>query len=253
MDSSLIVTNLPRHPPDDLPANLYYPLVTIHNALFNLAKATGELTGIDAFPADLWSTATPDKTILMGNQTRMYPVADVAIAAGQAVNLYSSSGQLRARLADASNSTTLANGVSTTAASAGSQVEINWMRGFISSIGGLTPGSSYWLSTTPGAIQDFPPPGATQQFLGLATSSQGLILDIAQAAVGSCGTNAPTEFTQSSPAATWVVNHALGYKPASISCFNGGGVGILGEVSHTSTAQFTVSFVRALAGTVLYA
>jgi hypothetical protein len=66
------------------------------------------------------------------------------------------------------------------------------------------------------------------------------------------GTNVPTEFTQSSPAATWVVNHTLGYKPASISCFNGGGVEILGEVSHTNTAQFTVSFVRALAGTVLY-
>jgi hypothetical protein len=187
MDSSLIITNLPRHPPDDLPANVYYPLVTIHNAIFNLAKTTGELTGIDSFPADAWSTATPDKTILMGNQTRMYPVAEVAITAGQAVNLYSSGGQLRARLADASSGLTLANGISTSAATAGSPVEINWMRGFISSIGGLTPGSSYWLSTTPGAIQDFPPSGVTQQFLGIATSSQGFIMDIAQAAVGSSG------------------------------------------------------------------
>lgn len=54
--------------------------------------------------------------------------------------------------------------------------------------------------------------------------------------------------TQSSPSATWTVNHNLGYYP-SVQIRSTGGVVIGGRVVHTSVNQSVITFNTPLAGT----
>lgn len=54
--------------------------------------------------------------------------------------------------------------------------------------------------------------------------------------------------TQSTPAATWTINHNLGYRPL-ITLLTSGGVEYEAEVVHTSTNQVLVYHTSAKAGT----
>lgn len=54
--------------------------------------------------------------------------------------------------------------------------------------------------------------------------------------------------TQSSPSATWTINHNLGFRPA-IELYTTGGVEFIGEILHTSLNQAIVYLASALAGT----
>lgn len=53
--------------------------------------------------------------------------------------------------------------------------------------------------------------------------------------------------TQSSPAATWTINHNLGFKP-SVELLNAGSQEIEGDVLHPSTNQAVVYFTSSVAG-----
>ena len=55
---------------------------------------------------------------------------------------------------------------------------------------------------------------------------------------------------QSSAAATWTVNHSLGYYPGGISIIDSGETVVMGDVTHTSINSFTVSFSTAFSGKV---
>lgn len=54
-------------------------------------------------------------------------------------------------------------------------------------------------------------------------------------------------FTQSSPAATWTINHNLGFKPA-VELLDSGSQEIDGEVAHPSINQTVITLNPATAG-----
>ncbi len=60
-----------------------------------------------------------------------------------------------------------------------------------------------------------------------------------------------TEFTQSTPAATWTINHNLGYRP-NVRALSVGGVEMLVEISHTSVNQTLIYFDTPTAGSAIY-
>ncbi|MBC7426717.1 MAG: hypothetical protein H7321_09300 [Bacteroidia bacterium] len=97
-------------------------------------------------------------------------VASEALLAGDFVNVYSNAGVLNARKADATTNTKPANGfVLANVASAG--VATVYIIGQLNSaIAGLTVGSEYFLSTTPGTITVTSPSatGNISQFIGRA-------------------------------------------------------------------------------------
>lgn len=180
-DSYKIQLGLPVLPSDQLPPDLYDDFLSVYRALQNLLRGVSQYAGIDAPSSDTWSAQQFADTLLQGNLTRLYVPATVAISRGQVVNLFNNSGTLGARLAVATGAATMAHGVANSAATgAGQIIEINWLRGWIDSIGGMTPGTLYWLSTTAGAVQNTAPSvaGQIQQPIGLALTATQMALDI---------------------------------------------------------------------------
>lgn len=180
MESSKIQTGLPDLPDDTVDPKLYDDLLILHRAIKNIVLYVGRYAGIDAPTPDIWSGIQYVDTILTANLNRLYPVASVPITAGQIVNLFNSAGNLRARLAVATGAATMAHGIAMTSAAAGEQFEMYWLRGYVDTIGGMTIGTVYWLSTVAGAIQNVAPAvvGQIQQQIGLALTSSQLLADI---------------------------------------------------------------------------
>ena len=56
--------------------------------------------------------------------------------------------------------------------------------------------------------------------------------------------------TQSSASSTWTVTHDLGYYPGGISVIDSGETIVVGDITHTSISQFTVSFSTSFSGKV---
>jgi hypothetical protein len=178
-DNFAIQLGLSQLPSDDLPPQLYNSFYQLHVAIFNLLRGVSQYSGIDAPDPSLWPQLAYSDTLLTGNSTRMYPIASVAISRGQAVNLFNNAGVLNARLAVATSATTMMHGVANSTAAPGDRVEINWMRGLIDSIGGMTLGTLYYLSTVAGAVQSGRPVGAGQiiQSAGFALTTDQMLLD----------------------------------------------------------------------------
>lgn len=55
------------------------------------------------------------------------------------------------------------------------------------------------------------------------------------------------EFTQESPALTWIVNHNLGYNPV-VTVLSVGGLVLDASVLHTSVNQVQITFLTPTAG-----
>lgn len=171
-DSFRIQSGLPAFPNDQLQPQIYSEMVTVYQAIQNLLRGVSQYCGIDAPATEIQSQVTYAETLLSGNLTRLYPIASVGITRGQAVNLFNNAGVLNARLAQATSATTLMHGVANTTVIAGQRVEINFLRGLLDSIGGMTLGSLYYLSTVAGAIQSARPSAA-----GNIIQSAGFALD----------------------------------------------------------------------------
>jgi hypothetical protein len=167
-------------PDDQLPPEVYAPLTAVYRAIHNLLRGVSQYCGIDAPNQSDWNQLSVADTLLHGQLTRIYIPASVAITRGQVVNLHNNAGVLNARLAVATSATTMAHGVANNTVAIGEICEINWLRGSIDSIGALTVGTLYWLSTTPGAVQNLAPVavGQIQQPIGLADGVSSLMLDI---------------------------------------------------------------------------
>jgi hypothetical protein len=179
-DNSKIILGLPNLPSDELNPQTFNELLTVYRAIRNLLAGVSQTTGIDPpLPAE-WNINPPSATILTGNATRLYPIADVDILAGQVVNLHGVTGELRAGLASAASSAAPAHGVALTAAAAGQQFEMQWLRAYVTAIGGMAVGTTYWLSTLAGSIANLPPlaVGTIRQPIGLAVGPAAMIMDI---------------------------------------------------------------------------
>lgn len=177
---SKIILGLPNLPNDELPRSLYDDFKIIYNALNNLLAGVSAYAGIDPFPENEWSQSGPNRTILTGNLTRLYVPAAVPLVAGQIVNLYDNAGVFSARLASAAAASTMAHGIVTDSVGAGAIAPIQWLRSYVNSIGGMTTGTLYWLSPTPGAVQNLAPVavGTIAQPIGLAFSPTEMLMDI---------------------------------------------------------------------------
>lgn len=180
VDDFKIQTGLPQLPSDNVPKELYGIFLQVFQAIQNLQRGVSSYSGIDAPDADVINELTYQDTLLSGNLTRMYPIAGIAITRGQVVNLYNDAGVLKARLADANSATTMAHGVANETVLAGARFEMNWLRATIDSIGGMTLGTLYYLSTTAGAVQSARPAavGDIIQPVGFALATATMALDI---------------------------------------------------------------------------
>jgi hypothetical protein len=175
-----ITIALPSLPNNELNPILYAELSIIYRAIRNLLDGVSKLTGIDSTAQEEWALTPESSTILTGNATKMYPVASELVSIGQLVNLFDNAGTLGARLASANSATTVAHGIAASPAGPGGRFEMQYLRSYVASIGGMVPGTLYYLSTTAGAIQNLPPlaAGTIQQPVGVAVTSSGLLLDI---------------------------------------------------------------------------
>lgn len=179
IDSYRIQLGLPALPEDNIPPELYDNFLVLHRAIQNLLRGVSQYCGIDAPAEEYWPQTTYQETLLSGNLTRMYVPASVPILRGQVVNLFNNAGALNARLAVATAAATMAHGIANTNAGVGEICEINWLRGTLDSVGGMTVGTLYFLSTVAGAVQNTAPPGPNiQQPIGLALAASTLLMDI---------------------------------------------------------------------------
>jgi hypothetical protein len=178
MDNYKIQLGLPNLPSEHLPPELYGQLLLLYTAVNNLLRGVSQYTGIDAPPSDTQGQLTPADTLLSGNSSRLYVPASVAIARGQAVNLFNNAGTLSARLAAATSAGTLLHAVANNTVLAGATVELNLFTGLLDSIGGLTMGDAYYLSPVPGGIQAVRPstPGQIIQSAGIALGASTFFL-----------------------------------------------------------------------------
>jgi len=108
-----------------------------------------------------WSSLLPADTIKSQNLNRLYVQAGEALVFGATVNLYDKgAGVLGARKADATNATVkpchgFVNTVHATAL--GDFCEVIVTQGMCTAIAGLTVGTTYYQSTTPGLITSVKP------------------------------------------------------------------------------------------------
>jgi hypothetical protein len=179
--SSKIVLGLPQYPNNKLPPDVYGDMLAAFLAIQNLLRGVSYYSGIDPPPANEEASIAYSDTILQGNLTRLYPIASVAIARGQAINLHNNAGIINARLAKADSATTMAHGLANDSASPGQRVEINLWQTWTDAISGLVPGTLYYLSPgTAGAVQSSRPSTAGQiiQSMGVALSAGYFALNI---------------------------------------------------------------------------
>jgi hypothetical protein len=104
--------------------------------------------------------------------------ASEALAAGDMVNVYNSSGE-KVRKANAGDTTKPATGFVTAAVSSGDDATVYFAGSIITGLSGLTPGAAQYLDTTGGGITETAPfgDGEVVQFLGTALSSTSMIFD----------------------------------------------------------------------------
>lgn len=179
-DNSKILLGLPNLPADQIDPKLWGEFLLIYKAIQNLLNGVSRYTGIDA-PSSAEVVGDPMGWMLGGNVQRYYPTAAAAITRGQIVRLRPDLGAHKVSLAQANSATNMAFGVANASAGIGAQVEvIAGGYALIDSIGGMVPGTLYYLSTTAGAIQNLRPvnPGEIIQPVGWALSSSQMLLAI---------------------------------------------------------------------------
>lgn len=157
-------------PPD--PA-FFGEFTRVYNAIRNLALALDQYTGI--LPADAaYYSATGISGVLSQNLTRIYVPFGVAIAAGQVVHLYNVAGVLTAELATAVAGVKPMHGWCSIGAGIGAYGEV-MLSGKCDLIGGLTPGTTYYLADAAGSISNAA--GTTTQRIGFALGASSLFVN----------------------------------------------------------------------------
>jgi len=98
------------------------------------------------------------------------------LAAGDFVNLYPNAGTTNARKADATNNTKPAHGFVLAGVTSPANATVYLVGNINTAVTGLTPGTDYYLSTTPGTVTITPPAAAGNivEFLGRATIAGAL-------------------------------------------------------------------------------
>lgn len=176
-NNSLIASGLPQFP-EGVPQELFSSFQTVYTALHNLERLFSLYGGVDSPPSDDWSQLNVDQTLFDGNLNRLVLKANEAISFGQVVAPILVGAEVQLRLANATNNTRWACGISVTQGviPIGSFVEVK-TRGLFTGISGMIAGSRYWLSTVSGSVQNAPAvaAGNIEQIAGWAVASNRLL------------------------------------------------------------------------------
>ena len=131
-----------RDPPPGVDPALIGVFDDIFNALYQLQIALVNYAGIAPQDQQFWNQLTPDQTILQQNMNRIYLKADEDLLFGNMCHLFLTGGELRARLADATDNTRWCSAYCNTAAgvNTGSYGEFIIAQGLCAGIGGIVAG-----------------------------------------------------------------------------------------------------------------
>jgi len=179
-DNSKILLGLPNLPADQIDPKLWGEFLLIYKAIQNLLSGVSRYSGIDT-PSSMEAAADPTGYLLGANLQRYYPTAVTSITRGQIVRLRPDLGANQVSQAIATSAAGMAFGVANTSVGAGAVVEvIAGGYALIDAIGGMLPGTLYYLSTTSGAIQNLRPvnPGEIIQPVGWALTSTQMLLAV---------------------------------------------------------------------------
>lgn len=145
----------------------------LYNAIRNLSRLVGQY-GLFETPSEAYRTSEQAAFTSGVAKQRVYAIADEAVPYGAALHLFDTAGVLHARFANATDDTRPCTGLCNTVGTAavGETVEAVLPGNSVTSIGGLTPGLRYFLSTTDGVITTAAPgfPGNLREVLGFALS-----------------------------------------------------------------------------------
>ena len=165
---STINTGLPNIPEPPDPA-FFAEFARVYNAIRNLTVAVDAYTGALAAEPQYFSATPITSTVLTQNGQRVYVLFTEAAGYGQIINLYNNAGALGARLSNAS----AAKPGHAWCSTAGGVAINSWgevmLGGLSTAFAGLTPGATYYLGNTAGAIA--PTVGTLAQKLGYALGS----------------------------------------------------------------------------------
>jgi hypothetical protein len=169
--------DLPELPPQGLPQETYAAVLSIHNAIRKLQSTLNYEVGLTGEAPQYWSQLTPTEGV-SDARSRLYLRCAETISYGQAVNVFLNGSELQARLAVASDPLKLVSAFCHSEGSfdAGEVAEFFLPPCLIESVGGLTPGSWYWLSVVPGILTPIEPTGAgvEVQLIGQALETNKL-------------------------------------------------------------------------------
>lgn len=167
--------------PAGIPDELVPTIQGIYSALRNLQISIGDLTGASFLdPTYFGSLApAPSASIQIQNLTAVYLEASTAISAGLLFSLANVGGVVKAGLASAAAIGTRAWGFCPLGVDLGTKGLFSLWEGINGNYAGLTPGQTYYLSSTsPGGITAVKPSasGTIVQEVGLALSATELAI-----------------------------------------------------------------------------
>jgi hypothetical protein len=152
---------------------IYIDNLKLRNGIKILQGVLDTYTGALGEETQYWNQQTnPANWVRLQNLTRVYAQATEVIAAGAIVNFYNNAGSLGVRNANATAAGKPAHGISSTALTASAYGEFI-LEGAIFAIGGLTIGTTYYLSNTNGLIAAGA--GTIVQRIGYAIGTNTLI------------------------------------------------------------------------------
>jgi hypothetical protein len=152
MTTPFFTPGLPQLPVNTDP-RIEPDLRDIYNAVRNLASQIGQFGGFEE-PFDAFKNVTNVAYSAGPYKRRVYCEALEAMPYGAAANLTDSGGTLKTRFANATDGTRPCLGIVNTPGTCaiGDTIEIALPGCYVTSIGGLTRGTRYFLSTTDGII-----------------------------------------------------------------------------------------------------
>ena len=166
------ISAIPEISQDKYP-EIYIDNLKLRNGIKILQGIIDTYTGALGEDPAYWDQQTnPANWNRLQNLTRTYAKASENIAAGAVVNFYNNAGVLGVRNANATAAGKPAHAWSTTAVNSGSYGEF-CQQGTCFLIGGLTIGTTYYLSNTNGLIANGP--GTISQKIGYAIGSSTLV------------------------------------------------------------------------------
>lgn len=157
--SMSINLGLPAAPEVDSP-ELYGALLPIYNAVKNTMYAVDNYTGNNLITSEEYSQVNAYGQLLSQKTAVLYVKLTDTVSAGHVINLWNSGG-LRAR--KATGGSNRAHAFAVAAGVPGNTIPV-CLFGLCTIIGGLTPGTEYYLSGTAGQIT----PTATYHRVGMA-------------------------------------------------------------------------------------